>query len=129
MKHRLAARLVRRRSGWVVFRHNPGVPSVFRWLSDQYRFFAERFPDTFLLVQVGRFYELYDEQAVRARRLLGLRLFARGRGFAIPAVACRLRLGHSAPSRWWRRALRWPWLGALVIAWPQEVCALAHWFL
>lgn len=60
------------RSGWV--RHffmleegllvpRASVPSLFRHLRDQYRFFADRFPECVLFVQVGRLYEVYDEQA------------------------------------------------------------------
>lgn len=80
------------RSGWV--RHffvleggllvpRVAVPPLFRRFRDQYRFFAERFPDLLLLVQVGGFDECYDEQAERVSRVLKLRLLAGGRGFRV----------------------------------------------
>ena len=49
-------------------------------LTDQYRFyFTSRWPEGFMLFhQVGYYRECCNEQAVQARRLLGLRLLARG---------------------------------------------------
>jgi DNA mismatch repair ATPase MutS len=57
------------------------VPPLFRRLTDQYRFFADRWPESILLFQVGSFYECYDEQAELMRRVLGLRPLVGRRGF------------------------------------------------
>jgi retron-type reverse transcriptase len=73
------------------------IPPVFPRLRDQYRFFAERFPDALLLVQVGSFYECYDEQAEWMSRVLRLGLVVRGRG-------CRVRCG--VPVRLGSRCIR-----------------------
>ena len=59
------------------------IPPVFRRLKDQYRFFAERFPHSLRLVQVGGFYECYDEQATWMSRVFGLSPLVQTRGFRV----------------------------------------------
>ena len=127
--HRLWAALVSR-SHWL--RHfftledgllipRVAVPPLFRRLRDQYRFFADRFPDCVLLLQVGRFYECYDEQAVRASRLLGPRLHATGRGgqarCGVPVArgprCARMLVARSIPVAVVRETEDRPWLGGV----------------
>jgi hypothetical protein len=48
------------------------APVAIRDLKGQYHFLAKNYPDSILLFQVGGFYEFYDRQAEKARRLLGL---------------------------------------------------------
>jgi len=67
------------------------VPWEFPSLRAQYRFFADRLPQSLLLFQVGCFFECYDGQADAAMRLLKLRRLGAGRGF-------RVRCGF--PVRW-----------------------------
>ena len=67
------------------------VPVEFQSLNAQYRFFADRFPQSLLLFQVGCFYECYDSQAMDAIRLLRLTRLGAGRGF-------RLRCGFPVRS-------------------------------
>jgi hypothetical protein len=50
------------------------IVPVFQRLTNQYRFFADRFPECVPFFQVGCFFEFYDEQAERSSRLLGLTL-------------------------------------------------------
>ena len=59
------------------------VPPAFARLKDQYVFFAERWPESVLLFQVGRLYEWYDEQAEQMIGLMGLRPLVHRRGFRV----------------------------------------------
>lgn len=52
-----------------------------RNLKTQYHFFLRKCRGSIIFFQVGRFYEFYDRQAERARRLLGLRQIKSLRGF------------------------------------------------
>ena len=90
-RHRLRERLVSR-CGWVrhFFVLQEGllvpimkIPPTLPRLRDQYRFFADRFPECRLLFQVGRFYEWYDAQAEQMIGLMGLRPLVRRRGFLV----------------------------------------------
>lgn len=136
--HRLRERLVSQ-CGWV--RHffvleegllvpRATVPPTFVRLKDQYAFFAERWPESVLLFQVGSFYEWYDEQAAQASQLLGLRLLPGGRGFrtrcGVPVRLgvwyVRVLVARGVPVAVIRERKDCPWLGgvkprALAVVW------------
>ena len=136
--HRLWERLVSR-CGWMrhFFVLEEGllvpimkIPPTFARLRDQYAFFAERWPESVMLFQVGSFYEWYDEQAARASQLLGLRLQPGERGFrtrcGVPVRlgvwSVRALVAQGVPVAVIRERKDRPWLGgvkprALAVVW------------
>ena len=57
------------------------APATIHGFKAQYRFFLSKCAGSVLFFQVGRFNEFYDNQAMVALRLLGLKRIEAGRGF------------------------------------------------
>jgi DNA mismatch repair ATPase MutS len=61
-------------------RYEPGEQPL--TLAAQYNWFARQLPRAIILIQVGRFCELYNQSAAAAAKILKVRISGGGRGFA-----------------------------------------------
>jgi len=67
----------------VLSRHDPETPAMSTPMMQQYREAKERHPGMLLFFRMGDFYELFEEDAVLAAKLLGLTLTSRDKSIAM----------------------------------------------
>jgi len=62
----------------------------------QYARFKQRHPDCLLLFRIGDFYEMFDDDAVRASKAIGLTLTQRTAGIPMAGVPFHQRATYAA---------------------------------